>query len=93
MIKVANNNEDLLNAVAIALQSTGVVEGAEGFIYIYEERMKEIEVWLEEQNPDVVLFAKNYIATLKRQIEVEKQRTSEDEALRRHQYGLDDEQK
>ncbi|KTC65359.1 Uncharacterised protein (plasmid) [Legionella adelaidensis] len=93
LIKVANNNEDLLNAVAIALQSTGVVEGAEGFIYIYEERMKEIEMWLEEQNRDVILFAKNYLASLKRQIEAEKQRTSEDEALRRHQYGLDDEQK
>lgn len=62
LIKVANNNEDLLNAISIALQSTGVVEGAEGFIYIYEERMKEIEVWLDEQNRDVVLFAKNYLA-------------------------------
>ncbi|WP_133140236.1 hypothetical protein [Legionella genomosp. 1] len=93
LIKVSNNNEDLLNAVAIALQSTGVVEGAEGFIYIYEERMKEIEMWLEDKNREVVLFAKDYIASLKRQIEAEKQRTSEDEALRRHQYGLDDEQK
>ncbi|WP_454783288.1 hypothetical protein [Legionella sp. WA2022007384] len=93
LIKVANNNEDLLNAVAIALQSTGVVEGTEGFIYIYEERIKEVEMWLDDQNREVVLFAKNYIAILKRQIEAEKQRTSEDEALRRHQYGLDDNQK
>lgn len=93
LIKVSNNNEDLLNSVAIALQSTGVVEGAEGFIYIYEERMKEIEMWLDDQNREVVLFAKNYITILKRQIGAEKQRTSEDEALRRHQYGLDDEQK
>ncbi|STX50488.1 Uncharacterised protein [Legionella busanensis] len=93
LIKVANSNEDLLNAVAIAMQSTGVVEGAEGFIFIYEERRKEIEMWLDDQNREVVLFAKNYIVMLKRQIEAEKQRISEDEALRRHQYGLDDEQR
>ncbi len=87
LIKIATGDDELINAVHIDLQNTGVVSGEDGIARAYQEKLNEMKSWLDEPNTDVVLFAKSYIENLERQIEIEKQRVKEDIALRKHLYG------
>jgi len=91
LIQVANEDDELINAVYIALQNTGVVSGEDGIARAYQEKLDEMKSWLDDPSADVVLFAKNYMENLERQIEIEKQRVKEDIALRKHLYGANDE--
>ncbi|HAT9314945.1 TPA: hypothetical protein JBB95_03445 [Legionella pneumophila subsp. pneumophila] len=91
IIKTAGNNETLLNSVSSALWPSGTAFGEDGFLIAYQERLKAIEFWLNDSNPVVVLFAKNFKESLERQIETEKLRIAENIALRKHQYGSNDE--
>ncbi|HAU0368272.1 TPA: hypothetical protein JBF73_03570 [Legionella pneumophila] len=91
IIKTAGNNETLLNSVFSALWPSGATFGEDGFLIAYQERLKDIESWLNDSNPDVVLFATNFKQSLEQQIEAEKLRIEENIALRKHQYGSNDE--
>jgi hypothetical protein len=90
LIIIGSNNDELLNTVYIVLQNTGVVSGEDGLLKAYEEKIQQIEPWLKESNEDIVRFAQNYKSNLEQQIEAERKRTEERIALRKHQYGSDD---
>ncbi|HAU0992125.1 TPA: hypothetical protein ACGAPA_000730 [Legionella pneumophila] len=91
LIKRASNNEGLLNSVSVALCPSGITFGEDGILIAYQERLKDIELWLNDSNPEVVLFAENFKKSLERQIEAEKLRVAENIALRKHQYGSNNE--
>lgn len=90
LIKILPNEESLLNETTIALQSTGVVSGEYGFVEAYKIKIDEIKPWLHDENERVREFAKGYIADLEKQIQYETIRAKEGIALRKHQYGDDE---
>lgn len=57
-------DDDLLNQIMSALRSTGVVMGEYGFAEAYAEKKAEMELWLEDDRPKVVAFAKDSVFKL-----------------------------
>lgn len=91
LIKILPTEGSLLNETIIALQSTGVVSGEFGFAEAYKTKIEQIKPWINDDNEKVRNFAKNYIVDLEKQIIAETLRAQEGIALRKHQYGDDNE--
>jgi len=89
LVKILPDEGSMVNETIIALQSTGVVRGEYGFAEAYENKVKEIEPWLDDKDERVRNFAKNYTSILKKQIQEERERSDERIALLKHQYGGD----
>lgn len=87
LAKILPDGSDLENELTIILQSTGIVSGEYGLVKAYKLKIKEIQSWLQDENPKVKEFAQNYIANLEKLIEYEQKRADEDITLRKHQYG------
>ena len=83
-------NENLAKRINSSLLSTGVVSGEYGFAEAYKRKIADIEPWLENDNTNVVEFAKQYVDLLNRMVEEEVRRTDERVALEKHQYGVDE---
>lgn len=89
LIKTLPENDDLLRTeVNIILQSTGVVSGEYGFVEAYTQKIDEMKAWLEDEDNQVKNFAREYISALEKRIEVEQKSATEEIILRKHQYGL-----
>ena len=84
-------NKDVMNEVAIALISTGVVHGEYGMAEAYAKKVAEIEYWLDDGDANVRDFAKSHIEGLKLSEQQERERASEEIELRKHRYGVNEE--
>jgi len=91
LVKILPEEDSLLTETIIALESTGVVSGEYGFAEAYENKIKEIDPWLVDEDERVRSFAVNYINDLKKQVETERERSDESITLMKHQYGGDKE--
>lgn len=89
LIKILPEDSELVNETMIALESTGVVSGEYGLAKAYEEKIVEIQPWLNDENQRIKDFAKKYIGILEKQIEAERKRSDERIALMKHEYGDD----
>ncbi|HEX8978148.1 MAG TPA: hypothetical protein VF811_00450 [Parasulfuritortus sp.] len=87
LIKALPPDSELLNEVAIALQSTGVVSGEYGMSEAYEKKRLEVLGWLEDPDERVRAFAAKYIADLESMRDFEHRRADESIALRKFEYG------
>ncbi len=90
LVKILPENSSLENELSVILQSTGVVSGEYGFVEAYKKKIVEIQFWLEDENTSVKEYAKKYIEDLSKQIEYEQKRSDENIAIRKHQYGSDE---
>lgn len=87
LIKRLPINSELVNDVAISLQSTGVVTGEYGMSDAYEMKRVEVSDWLNDSDERIRSFAKNYISELEVMRDSERARVEEFIALRKFNYG------
>ena len=71
-------------------KGTGVVTGEYGFVNAFKQKIEDIQPWLQDESPNVKKFAQNYIANLEKRIEYEQKHADERIALRKHEYGSDE---
>ena len=88
IIKVVPERSRAWNEVAGALESTGVVRGEYGFVDFYQTKREEIAAWKSDENPRVQSFAVWLTESLDQMIISERQRAEADLALRKHRYGV-----
>jgi len=89
IVKAVPEDSPIVNEVAIALETTGVVSGVFGMTEAYERKKQEVLEWLTDPDERVREFAKRYIEDLDKLREVERKRAEEGIALRKHSYGED----
>ena len=77
------------NELAVALESTGVVQGEHGMAEAYDRKRTEISSWLNESDERIREFAQWYSATLEAMSVAERRRSDESIVLRKFQYGED----
>lgn len=87
IVKAVDSDSSLLNEVAIALETTGVVSGEFGMAEAYERKRQEVLDWLSDPNDKVKAFAKRYVADLEQMRDAETRRAEEGIALRKHRFG------
>jgi len=87
IVKAANSDCSMLNEVAVALESAGVVSGEFGMAEAYERKRQEVLDWLSDPNEKVKAFAKQYVADLEQMRDAETRRAEEGIALRKHRFG------
>jgi hypothetical protein len=79
-------DDRLRNDVEIILQSTGVVSGEFGLVEAYKQKRETLIPWLTNGDEKVRSFAKQYIASLDRQIAAEQRRSEEGLEMRKRRY-------
>lgn len=87
IVKAVDSDSPLLNEVAVALQTTGVVSGEFGMAETYERKRQEVLDWLSDPDEKVKAFAKQYVADLDQMRDAETKRAEESIALRKHRFG------
>ena len=87
IVKAVDSDNSLLNEVAVALETTGVVSGEFGMTEAYERKRQEVLDWASDPNDKVKAFAKRYIADLEQMRDAERKRAEESIALRKHSFG------
>lgn len=87
LVKLISSNSKIRVDIAIALESTGVVSGAYGFVNAYQEKKNLISDWLDDEDDNVKEFASWYIENLNSMIENENKRVNQEIELRKHNYG------
>lgn len=90
IVCILGPDDERLDLVNIALDSTGAVSGEFGMRNAYQRKKVEVTPWLEDERDQVRLFAERYIRALDRQIAAEQRRTKEDIEMRKRDYGEDD---
>lgn len=88
IIKTVPERSKFWNEVAATLESTGVVCGEYGMAEAYESKVLELSSWLNDDHERVRAFAAWLIGNLQNLIEQERQRTDQNLALRKYQYGI-----
>jgi len=73
-----------------SLLNTGIVTGEYGISEAYNQKIRDIESWLIDENINIVNFAIQYIDLLKKLVDNEIKRTSERISLEKHRYGLEE---
>lgn len=89
IIKMIPERSQTWNEVAAVLESTGVVQGEYGMVEAYESKVKELSNWVNDDDERVRTFAEWLIRSLQSLIAQERQRTDQNLALRKYQYGID----
>jgi ppGpp synthetase/RelA/SpoT-type nucleotidyltranferase len=92
IVSILPENDDLLTDVSVVLGSTGVVMGEFGFAEAYEGKIEEIKPWLNDGNEKVRKFAAEYVRGLENRAKSERRRAEEDIELRKHEYGVREEE-
>ncbi len=87
IVKAVDAGSSLLNEVAIALETTGVVSGEFGMAEAYERKKQEIADWLSDPDEKVRAFATRYTSDLEHMRDSETKRAEEGIALRKHRFG------
>jgi hypothetical protein len=90
LLSTVELNENLTQSINSSLLSTGVVSGEYGLAEAYKRKIADIELWLTNDNKNVVEFTKQAVDLLNRMVEKEVKRTDERVALEKHQYGVDE---
>ena len=80
-------DDQFVNEVKIVLQESETLTGELGFVELCEARKREIEDWLDDDDPKVVEFTQSYIKGLDRQKAAELKRVEEEIEMRKHLYG------
>jgi hypothetical protein len=88
IIKTVPERSQTWNEVAAALESTGVVRGEYGMVEAYESKVLELSSWVNDDDERVRTFAEWLIGSLQSLIAQERQRTDQNLALRKYQYGI-----
>jgi hypothetical protein len=88
IIKTVPERSKTWNEVAAALESTGVVHGEYGMVEAYESKVLELSKWVNDDDERVRTFAEWLIGSLQSLIAQERQRTDQNLALRKYQYGV-----
>jgi hypothetical protein len=79
-------DNELLNEVAIVLDTTGMVSGQFGFVEAYRGKKAEMADWLSDPREPVRAFAERHIRSLERQIAADQRRSMEEHELRKREY-------
>jgi hypothetical protein len=79
-------DDDLRDNVELVLQATGVVTGEFGLVEAYRGKRDALVPWLSDADEKVQSFAKDYIASLDRQIAAEQRRSEEELEMRKRRY-------
>lgn len=82
--------EEILAAIHIVLDETGVLTGEFGHVEAYRLKKIEIEKWLKHPSAKVAAFAQSHILTLEKQISAEQRRAEEDVEMRKREWGSSD---
>lgn len=90
IVRVLEKDDPLLSEVEAALYQTGVVSGEYGFVGEFKSKKEIIKRWGDDKNSKVKDFVLKFQAGLDLSIERETRRADEDIALRKHQYGVQD---
>lgn len=88
IIKTVPERSQTWNEVAAVLESTGVVRGEYGMAEAYENKVLELSNWMNDNDERVRAFAEWLIGSLQSLIVQERQRTDQNLALRKYQYGI-----
>ena len=86
IVKAIDSDSPLLNEIAVALETTGVVSGEFGMAQAYERKRLEVLDWLSDPNERVKAFAKRYIENLEQMRDAETKRAEEGIALRKFHF-------
>lgn len=89
IIKIVPERSKIWNKVAAAFESTGVVRGEYGMAEAYENKVIQLSSWMNDDDESVRAFAEWLIGSLQSLIVQERQRTDQNLALRKYQYGVD----
>ncbi|MCL1078804.1 hypothetical protein D5R81_12735 [Parashewanella spongiae] len=88
--KFDSHNDERFAMILRALTSTGVTRGNYGFVDAYQNKLENIQEWLNDTNSSVVKFAYKYKEYLEQRIEEEIKRIEEQITLEKHSYGVGD---
>ncbi|MGY2338470.1 hypothetical protein ACW9HW_04380 [Pseudomonas sp. SDO5532_S415] len=89
IIKTVPERSRTWNEVAAAFESTGIVRGEYGLVEAYESKVLKLSSWVNDGDERVRIFAEWLIGRLQSLIALERQRTDQNLALRKYQYGVD----
>lgn len=92
IIKAVPERSRTWNDIASALESTGVVGGEYGVVDAYNSRVEQLSCWMSDEEERVRSFAGWLTEALHSLIEQERQRADQRIALRKYQYGSDQEE-
>ncbi|CDM46299.1 hypothetical protein ACET4R_22330 [Pseudomonas aeruginosa] len=92
IIKAAPEYSKTWNEVAAAIESTGVVGGEYGMVEAYSRKLQQVSSWESDENERVRSFAGWLKEALHSLIEQERQRADQRIALRKYQYGGEQEE-
>jgi hypothetical protein len=88
IVKLVPERSRTWNALAAAIESTGLVSGEYGLAHAYERKQSEISAWVDDPDEKVKAFALWLGENLSRMVEHERQRADEDLALRKYRHGV-----
>lgn len=91
LIKALPQESKKISDVQIILTRTDAVIGEYGLVEAYESRKEKIKEWSGDKNKKVREFANSFIESLENRIISERRRATEDIALLKHQYGINNE--
>lgn len=92
IIKAVPEHSRTWNEVASAIESTGVVGGEYGMVDAYNRKLQQVSCWVSDEDERVRSFAGWFTDALHSLIEQERQRADQRIALRKYQYGSDQEE-
>lgn len=72
--------------IFIALSQTGVTTGEYGLMEAHKQKKKDIQIWKDEKNKNIIKFLKEYIEYLDKQIAYEKKNADEEIELRKRGF-------
>lgn len=86
-VKASDGDQERLNELSLALETTGVVGGEYGFVEAWKKKQDELRPWLAHEDARVRNFASKYIEDLDRMIEAEARRVEEKIKIRKAEWG------
>lgn len=92
IIKAVPERSRTWNEVAAVIESTGVVGGEYGIVDAYNHKLQQVSCWVSDEDERVRNFAGWLKESLHSLIEQERQRADQRIALRKYQYGSDQEE-
>lgn len=86
IVAALNPGDELLNEIAVVLDSTGVVSGQFGFVEAYQRKKVNLEEWLSDPRDSVRAYAERHIGSLERAIAASQRHGIEEHELRKREY-------
>ncbi|MGO7979593.1 hypothetical protein ACC691_16965 [Rhizobium johnstonii] len=86
LIRKFPNEETVVQGVRRSIGANGVVHGERGFVESLRSKVALMELWLKDENPDVVAFARTHIAALERSMLSEQRSADSRIAMRKLEF-------